>query len=175
LDYLQTPIAERADWLIAHANFISEGDIAQLAASVRRGILPTSRRVAVAFCPRTHAFFAHPRHAYRTLLEAGVTVCLGTDSLASTPTLSILDEMRFLHVRDPSLPGATLLHMATLAGARALRRHEMCGSLAPGKLADLAVIRLPNRDDADPHRLLLESHGPVIRTMIGGRFAFQMK
>ena len=136
---------------------------------------PMSRQVAVAFCPRTHAYFAHPKHPYRALLEAGVTVCLGTDSLASTPTLGILDEMRFLHGRDPSLPGATLLHMATLAGAHALRREDVCGSLAPGEFADLAVIRLPDRDDEDPHRLLLESDGPVIRTMIGGRSAFEMK
>ena len=133
------------------------------------------RRLAIAFCPRTHAYFAHSRHPYRQMLDAGLVVCLGTDSLASTPTLSMLDEMRFLHGRDPSLPGATLLHMATLAGAWALRREDQCGSLTPGKFADLAVVRLPDRDEADPHNLLLESDQPVIKTMIAGRFVFQVR
>ena len=45
------------------------------------------------------------------MLERGVIVCLGTDSLASSPTLGILDEMRFLHRRDPSLGGPLLLTM----------------------------------------------------------------
>jgi cytosine/adenosine deaminase-related metal-dependent hydrolase len=109
------------------------------------------------------------------MLAAGLAVCLGTDSLASTASLSILDEMRFLHRRDPSLPTTTILYMATLAGATALRRESNCGSLTPGKFADLAVVRLPDRDDSDSLRLLLQSDEPVIRTMIGGRIVFQMR
>ena len=98
--------------------------------------------MAVAFCPRTHARFGHAPHPYRALLEKGVIVCLGTDSLASSPSLSILDELRFLHRRDPSLSGALLLTMATLFGAWALRAETTTGSLKPGKSADLAIIRL---------------------------------
>jgi cytosine/adenosine deaminase-related metal-dependent hydrolase len=109
------------------------------------------------------------------MLAAGLTVCLGTDSLASTPSLSILDEMRFLHRRDESLPTATILQMATLAGATALGRESVCGSLTAGKFADLAVVRLADRDDEDPHRLLLQSDQPVTRSMIGGRIVFQMR
>ena len=109
------------------------------------------------------------------MLNAGLTVCLGTDSLASTPTLSMLDEMRFLHRRDDRLPGHVLLHMATLAGAFGLRREQANGSLTPGKYADLTVIALPDRDEADPHRLLLDSDLSVIKTMIGGRFVFHVR
>ena len=67
-------------------------------------------------------------------------VCVGTDSLASSPTLSVLDEIRFLHRRDPSLSGPLLLTMATLFGAWALCAETTTGSLKPGKSADLAVI-----------------------------------
>jgi cytosine/adenosine deaminase-related metal-dependent hydrolase len=126
--------------------------------------------VAIAFCPRTHARFGHAPHPYRALLERGVVVCLGTDSLASSPSLSVLDEMRFLHRRDDSLNGPLLLTMATLFGAWALRAETTTGSLKAGKSADLAVIELPDSDEADPHRLLLESDLPVAATMFEGKF-----
>ena len=102
------------------------------------------------------------------MLERGVIVCLGTDSLASSPTLGVLDEVRFLHRRDPSLSGPLLLTMATLFGAWALRIDDVAGSLKPGKSADLAVVALPDRDEADPHDLLLDGDGPVVATMFDG-------
>ncbi|MHC5538603.1 amidohydrolase family protein, partial [Singulisphaera rosea] len=102
--------------------------------------------------------------------ERGVVVCLGTDSLASTPTLSVLDEIRFLHHRDDSLAGALLLTMATLFGAWALRAENTTGSLKVGKSADFAIIGLPDRDDRDPHRLILESNLPVVATLFEGDF-----
>ena len=60
--------------------------------------------------------------------------------------------------------------MATLFGAWALRSDHVAGSLKPGKSADLAVVALPDRDEPDPHRLLLESDRPVVATMFGGEF-----
>lgn len=171
IEYLEGEISRQADWVIAHGNYLDDAAIERLASRAQGG----SPRRAVVYCPRTHFYFAHPRHPYAKMLKAGVTVCLGTDSLASTPTLSVLDEMRFLHRRDDQLPGATVLAMATLAGARALGRDDCCGSLTPGKFADLAVVRLPDRDDPDPHRLLLDSDLPVANTMVNGRIVFQLR
>jgi cytosine/adenosine deaminase-related metal-dependent hydrolase len=171
MDYLTGRATQNADWVIAHGNFLTDAEIASLAAAAGSD----SPRRAVVYCPRTHAYFGHPTHPYSKMLDAGLTVCLGTDSLASTPTLSILDEMRFLHRRDAGLPGDILLRMATLSGAWALRREHVCGSLTPGKYADLAVVRLPDRDEWDPHRLLLEFDQPVIRTVLGGRLVYQLR
>ena len=96
-------------------------------------------------------------------------VCLGTDSLASCPSLSILDEIRFLHQRDPSLSGELLLTMATFFGAGAYSA-ETATQPAPGKSADLAIIPLPDRSTTDPHRLILESDEPVLGTVFEGDF-----
>jgi cytosine/adenosine deaminase-related metal-dependent hydrolase len=169
--YLEGPLTSLADWLIAHGNYFTPDDIQRLADRSRQG----AGHRSVIFCPRTHAYFGHTRHPYSQMLAAGLTVCLGTDSLASTPSLSILDEMRFLHRRDPSMATATILHMATLSGAAALRRESVCGSLTVGKLPDLAVVRLPDRDEHDPHRLVLDSDLPVITTIVGGRVVFQLR
>lgn len=165
-DYVRRGELRNADWLIAHGTYFDPSEFWQL----RPEAAPAGHRVAVAFCPRTHARFGHAPHPYRALLEKGVIVCLGTDSLASSPTLSILDEIRFLHRRDASLSGELLLTMATLFGAWALRAETITGSLKPGKSADLAILALPDRDAADPYQLILESAEPILATVFEGDF-----
>jgi cytosine/adenosine deaminase-related metal-dependent hydrolase len=165
-DYVRRGELRNADWLIAHGTYFDPSEFWQF----RPEAAPDGHRVAVAFCPRTHARFGHAPHPYRALLEKGVIVCLGTDSLASAPSLSILDEMRFLHRRDQSLTGELILTMATLFGAWALRAETITGSLRPGKSADLAVIPLPDRTDRDPHLLVLQSDEPVLATLFEGDF-----
>ena len=165
-DYVRRGELRNADWLIAHGTYLDPSEFWQL----RPEAAPDGHRVAVAFCPRTHARFGHAPHPYRALLEKGVVVCLGTDSLASSPSLSILDELRFLHRRDASLSGELLLTMATLFGAWALCAETTTGSLRPGKSADLAIIGLPDRSDSDPHRLILDSAEPVLATVFEGDF-----
>ena len=165
-DYIRKGPLRRADWLVAHGTYLRPDEFWQL----RPEAAPDGQRVAVAYCPRTHARFGHAPHPFRALLERGVIVCLGTDSLASTPTLSVLDEARFLRRADPSLPGPLLLTMATLFGAWALRADTVTGSLRPDKSADLAVVALPDREEADPHDLLFDSDLPVVATAFEGTF-----
>jgi aminodeoxyfutalosine deaminase len=165
-DYVRRGELRNADWLIAHGTYLDPDDFWQL----RPEAAPDNKRVAIAYCPRTHARFGHAPHPYRALLERGVIVCLGTDSLASAETLGMLDELRFLHRRDESLSGELLLTMATLFGAWALRAETTTGSLKVGKSADLALIDLPDRDDSDPYQLLLESDLPVAGTVFEGDF-----
>jgi cytosine/adenosine deaminase-related metal-dependent hydrolase len=165
-DYVRKGALRNADWLIAHGTYLDPDDFWQL----RPEAAPDNHRVAIAFCPRTHARFGHAPHPYRALLERGVIVCIGTDSLASTETLSLLDELRFLHGRDESLSGELLLTMATLFGAWALRADTTTGSLKLGKSADLAIIALPDRDTPDPYSLVLESDLPIVGTVFEGDF-----
>jgi cytosine/adenosine deaminase-related metal-dependent hydrolase len=171
LNYIDGAVTGQAHWIIAHANYLTADEIARLGAHSHG----SGGSIAVVYCPRTHAYFGHRNHPYREMLAAGLVVCLGTDSLASTSTLSILDEMRYLRRRDAALDPAKILEMGTLAGARALGREHDCGSLTPGKFADIAVVRLPERQANDPYDLLFKSSEPVIRTMIGGRFVFQRR
>lgn len=111
---------------VVHVNDASERDVGILARlSERVGLV-------VVYCPRASAYFRHEErfgpHPYRRLMDAGVPVALGTDSVISLPAesveggegrISTLDEMRFLFRRDGVEP-RTLLSMATSAGARAL-------------------------------------------------------
>lgn len=152
--------------LLAHANYVDDAHIELLVA----------RGTSVAFCPRTHAAFGHPPHRFMDMLDAGVNVCIGTDSLASTPSLSPLDELRFLYTRyaDLSLhhPRPTpdlLLAMATLRGADALGVADQTGSLTVGKSADLTVVPLTANGPRDPLENILASNVFPIETYIRGK------
>jgi cytosine/adenosine deaminase-related metal-dependent hydrolase len=166
-DYLRRGPLRGSDWLVAHGTYFSEDDFWQFRPAAATG----GQRVAIVYCPRTHARFGHARHPFRELLARDAVVAIGTDSLASTPTLSVLDELRFLaREAAPEVGGRLLLTMGTLLGAWGLRLDDEIGSLVPGKAADLAVVDLPDRDDADAYRLLFDSDRPVRATMIAGRF-----
>ena len=165
-DYIRKGDLRNAEWLVAHGTYLQPSEFWQFQpAAATKG-----QRVAVVYCPRTHARFGHATHPFREMLERGIIVCLGTDSLASSPTLGILDEMRFLHRQHDAIPGALLLAMGTLFGAWALRSESTTGSLEVGKSADLALIALPDREAEDPYQLLLESDLPVVGTVFQGTF-----
>jgi cytosine/adenosine deaminase-related metal-dependent hydrolase len=129
-----------------------------------------SRGSAIVYCPRTHAAFGHPPHPFRSFLSQGATVCLGTDSLASNPDLDLLAEARFVRARAPDLPGDVLLKMATQSGAEALGWGDECGTLEPGKSADVVAVPLPDTDAADPHELLFVDFPAARRTMFRGQW-----
>lgn len=117
--------------LLAHMNYVNDDEIGLLGGA------------SVVLCPRTRAFFGHQRpHRYREMLAAGVNVCLGTDSLASNPDLSLLREAAALRKTDPTLPVQTILEMVTLRGAKALGMDSQIGSLAVGKQADIIALPL---------------------------------
>ena len=165
-DYVRKGELRNSDWLIAHGNYLEPSEFWQFLPEAA----PKGQRVAIAYCPRTHARFGHAPHPYLEILRRGGVVCIGTDSLASTETLSVLDEIRFLRRTDPQADGRLLLTMATLFGAWAMRADSVTGSLKPGKSADLAVVALPDREADDPHDLLLNSDAPVVGAAFEGRF-----
>jgi len=66
-------------------------------------------------------------------------VCLGTDSLASNHSLSIISEMQTIY-KAFKIDFETLLRWATLNGAKALGFEEKIGSIEPGKTPGLNVI-----------------------------------
>ncbi len=163
LAYLQTLSgAHRA--LVIHGNYLPEEDIAFLAGH--------ADRMAVVYCPRTHAFFRHDPYPLEKMLSAGVRVALGTDSRASVPDLGMLAEMREVHQRHPDIEPETIVRLATLDGATALGLQHRLGTIEPGKQADLTAIALPEDtagEQADPYRLLLESDTPPVATWCRGR------
>ncbi len=145
--------------VLAHCNYVDESDIEMLAAGSAH----------VAYCPRTHSAFGHDEHPFRRLLAANINVCIGTDSLASNPSLSVLDEVRHVHRLHPEMGGASLLDLATRRGALALGCIRQTGTLTAGKHADLAVVPLDASGPSDPIENLLTSNLSPSPTFVFGR------
>ena len=100
-----------------------------------------SRRSSVVYCPRSNAFLKHQPHPVRQLLDLGVNVALGTDSLASNNSLGVLDEMRFLFENRKDIKCDEIVRMATLNGATALGFGGVLGRLRRGYWADAEATR----------------------------------
>jgi 5-methylthioadenosine/S-adenosylhomocysteine deaminase len=104
---------------------------------------------SVAHCPSSNLKLASGIAPVPAMLKKGINVGLGTDGAASNNRLDVLTEMRIAALLakggsgDPTVvPAHAALHMATLAGAKALGLDRRIGSLMPGKRADIAAVRL---------------------------------
>ena len=162
----------RRPMLLAHVNDCPDEDLERLALT----------RASVAYCARCSDYFLRHEefgpHRYRDMLDAGVNVCLGTDSVINLPVgesdrLSTLDDARFLHARDGT-EAATLLRMATSAGARALGLDPAMFRLAPGLIAGLAMVDVDGASGRDSLERVMKSAAPARLLAIGkpGRARF---
>ncbi len=78
---------------LVHGNYLDEPSL-DLLQKVRD-------RVTIVYCPRTHAHFGHDAYPLSRFFDRGIEVCLGTDSRASNPDLSILNEARLVRKLHP--------------------------------------------------------------------------
>jgi aminodeoxyfutalosine deaminase len=125
----------------------------------------------VVHCPKTHRFFSRGTSLLQSLLAQGVNVCLGTDSLASNDTLSMLAEMQTLAHMFPRMSAQEFLEMATLNAAKALNQQEKLGRIAPGAWADLIAVPLEG-DGSDPYEAIVYADKEVSFSMVGGELIF---
>ncbi|MCX5894167.1 MAG: amidohydrolase family protein [Deltaproteobacteria bacterium] len=98
-------------------------------------------------CPRANRYTGAGVPPVDQLLQTGVNLALGTDSLAGNWDLNLFGEMRWLHRLFPAYPGDLWLRLGTLNGARALGRDQDLGSLEPGKKAALGFVPLKGTAD----------------------------
>ena len=118
------------------------------------------------------------------LLEKGINVAIGTDSVASNNSLNMIEEMKVFAIAnkgkqfDPTLitPVETL-QAATFSGAKGQGR-ENCGKLALGFRADLIVMDLSQPNMRPVHNLANNlvysaSGSDVLLTMVDGRVLYR--
>ncbi len=120
----------RAPWLVAHANWLEKDSAEAMAAA----------GMTIVHCPRTHEYFRRAPFPLQAWRDAGVRVCVGTDSLASNEDLSLLAELRQFRKTHPTIDADALLAMITRDAAGAVGMAGRLGLLTPGALADLVKI-----------------------------------
>jgi imidazolonepropionase len=116
---------------VDHAVYLSDEDIAALAGSGTVAVL----------LPGTTLFLGSDEYApARRLIEAGVTVAIGTDFNPGTSYTQNMQFIMTLAVLKLHLTAEEAIRGATLHGARALRMDDRVGSLEVGKFCDFAVF-----------------------------------
>ncbi len=143
----------------AHGTHLSQGSIDLLA----------ERGASVVHNPAANLKLGSGVAPVPALLDAGVTVGLGTDGVASNNSLDMFDEMKLASLvqkeQDPTvLPAQQALDMATRGSAAALGLDGRIGSVETGKRADLVAVDLS-------HPSMTPVHGPrgVVSNLV---FAF---
>jgi len=132
--------------LAVHLVDLDAGDLAALAAGGATGVL----------CPRSNLHIGGRLPDLPRLLEAGLPLAVGTDSLASAPSLSPLAELALLGRAFPQVSAARLLPLAwrgAAVGAPAV------GRLAPGRCPGVLALPLAGARPEDPAAWLLGRAG----------------
>jgi cytosine/adenosine deaminase-related metal-dependent hydrolase len=159
-------------WL-AHCVHLDDREVARFGAT----------GTGVAHCPSSNARLGAGIAPVAALGRAGAPVGLGVDGAASNEAGGLGPELRQalflarLAGGPAALTARRALELATIEGARCLGRAEELGSLAPGKLADVAVWRLDGLDHAgiaDPvAALVLGASRDVALLLVGGEIVVE--
>jgi 5-methylthioadenosine/S-adenosylhomocysteine deaminase len=171
IQYLRRAGILETEPLLAHCIRVDDEDIQTLKETGSK----------VAHCPKSNAKLGHGRAPFAKFVEAGVTVGLGSDSVASNNTCDLLEESRFafLMARNSSLRASGVLAAATAGGARCLGvEGKAIGVLREGAQADLVVVGLNGAHQLpvyDPvTAIVFSSSGrDVVLTIIAGREVYR--
>lgn len=123
---------ENRSLLLVHNCAVSEEDINAITEHF-------SAPIYWVLCPRSNAYISNIAPHTAEVLRAtnhNINICIGTDSLASNWSLSIIEELKMFQ----GIPLAELLMWATINGAKALGIDDRYGSIEVGKQCGIVNI-----------------------------------
>ena len=160
--------------LLIHCVRINDDDLRRIADS----------GAAIAHCPIANARLGHGIAPMVEARAAGITVGIGTDSVASNNRIDLLEEARAAQIvqrarlrSSGAFDSSDLLRMVTIDGAHALGLDHRVGSLEPGKDADVCAVTLDHTHSIPAgsitNALFHAARGSdVILTMVQGKTLF---
>lgn len=161
-----------APTMLVHVNDCPDADLERVAEWCGEG-----DRRGVAFCARAHEYFEYEAtlgpHRYREMLDAGIPVALGTDSVINLDLRTVgeritpLDDARLLYGRD-GVDGRTLMRMMTGTPAGLLGLDARRFDLSLGATAGLVAVDVAGTDaQMGPLERVFSARGGV-RLLRGG-------
>lgn len=132
-DIVNQFMCNAASVLFVHNTYATPADIDRLRAAFTKMFL--------AICPTSNLFIEKRLPALDVLLRNVDVVTLGTDSFASSNSLSVFQQMITLSEHYPEIPFATVLAWATHNGAKALGFDDVLGSFDVGKQPGINLIQ----------------------------------
>lgn len=140
------------------------------------------RNTRVALCPRSNAVIGLAEAPVAAYLAEGHDIAVGTDSLASAPSLDLMADVKALAriAWDQGYRGSDLwrrvMRAATRGGARALGMAEKgYGALIAGGPADLALFAIDVADENVERALVEQGEGQCALTIAQGRIVYDSR
>ncbi len=152
----------RPETLAIHAVQVDDEDVALLA----------THDAAVVSCPRSNVRHGHGPPPLARLVDAGIRVGLGTDSIVSVGSVDMLAEARAACALEGITPEIAL-HLLTRGAASALGLDRSTGAIVRGLRADLCVVDVADVRAGDGAEAVLHHSARVAATVVGGRFVYR--
>jgi 8-oxoguanine deaminase len=137
----------REDAWFAHLVVLNDSDIDKLARA----------RAGMAHCPTSNMILGSGIARVAEMLDTGIRIGIAVDGSASNDTSNMIREVRQAMLLQrvkygaDALSARDALYMATMGGARVLRRESEIGSIEPGKAADLIAFDVTDIAFAGAH------------------------
>ena len=132
--FSKLPLSQKI--LLVHNTFTSKEDLDWIKSNVSNLIA----NIYFCTCPNANLYIESKLPNYDLFIEENLNVTIGTDSLASNWSLSILDELKTIAKHYPQIPLQTLLTWATKNGAEFLGLNQL-GTLEKGKKPGLNLLK----------------------------------
>ena len=91
-------------------------------------------------CPKSNLMLEKKMIDVNKLISRDLPVCIGTDSLSSNNSLSMIDELKVFSENFPQIPLTDIIKFATKNGAKALGLESEFGTLSKGKTPGIVLI-----------------------------------
>lgn len=134
LEYTLSFIPKENQLLLVHNTFTLPEDVQML--KRKRNLENTF----LVLCPNANLYIENRLPPLLLFCEEKMKICLGTDSLASNHSLSVLDEMITLQENFPEITLQELVEWGSWNGAQALGLADLFGSLESGKKPGINLI-----------------------------------
>jgi cytosine/adenosine deaminase-related metal-dependent hydrolase len=137
--------------ILVHNTYTTEADLH----SSSNHQITKSSNLFWCFCPNANLYIENRLPDVKMFIDNNATIVLGTDSLASNWSLSILDEMKTISKNFPSIKTEQLLQWATSNGAKALQIEDQFGSFEKGKRPGVIQVEFDQSGTIQTSRKIL--------------------
>lgn len=127
--------ATAASVILVHNTFTKQQDLDFISQNKN-----SNQLISFCLCPNANLYIENTLPDVDLFVKNNCNIILGTDSLASNHQLDILEEIKTILQKSPSIKTETLLKWATLNGAKALQMDSVLGSFEKGKKPGVVLI-----------------------------------
>ncbi|HEX5001640.1 MAG TPA: amidohydrolase family protein [Bacteroidia bacterium] len=138
--YCLSHVPSNGNLLFVHNTVATKEDLELIS---KNGLL---NRSWMALCPKANQYIEGRLPDIPMLMDSGIRLTIGTDSLASNNSLNMLDELKTIHSEYPKINGADMLTWATRNGAQYFGWSDL-GSFTKGNAPGCVLIETDQCDE----------------------------